>query len=161
MKTVIKDDKIVVFLNKNNIFDLDFNDEKKLKEYFKKLFSQLKKNYNYEVSGYFNIDVYKDKNYGMILEIENEQLDYYSYFNQIDMKINIYKDSLFLYEIGYNFLNADIIKNVICYRYIDKIYLEIKKEINDIIFAKILEYSDIIYGDEVQDIKKNSKRVKI
>lgn len=161
MKIVMRDDKIVVFLNKKEIVNLDFNDELKLEEYFKMLFIKLKKNYEIELNGYYNIDVYQDKQFGAILEIENEELEYYNYFNQIDMKINILKNSSFLYEIEYGFLDNEILSQTICYKNSDKIYLKIEKDINDITFAKILEYSEIIYGDVIQDILKYGKKVKI
>lgn len=161
MKTVIKDDKIIVFLNKEKTQNIDFNDEDKLEEYFKTIFSILNKKYNIELNGYYNVDIYKDNNYGIILEIENEQLDYYNYFNQIDMKINISKDNTFLYEIKYEFLDNIFLKNTICYKYLDKIYLKVQDNIDDITFAKLLEFSNVVYGEKINDILKYSKKVSI
>lgn len=161
MKTVIRDDKIIVFLNKKEIVDLDFNNELKLEEYFKTLFVKLKKKYKIELSGYYNIDIYPDEYFGIILEIQNEELEYYNYFNQVDMKINILKNSSFLYEIEYGFLDKEILEQVICYKNNDKIYLKIEKNIAEMTFAKILEYSEIIYGDVIDDIIKYGKKVRI
>ena len=87
MKFVIDNNKFIVFLNKK--FDLD--DKLKLEKYFKDLFYNLKNKYNMEVNGYYNINVYADKYYGTIIEMENEDLEYYTYFNQIDMEINVLK----------------------------------------------------------------------
>lgn len=160
MKTIIKDNKIIVFLNKREITNLDFNNEDKLEDYFKKLFSKLKK-YDIEINGFYNIDVYKDEFYGMILEIENEDVDYYNYFNQVDMKINVLKTGSFLYEVDYEFVDKNILNKTICYKNIDKIYLKIKENIDDITLSKILEVSNIVYGDLTEDIIKYSKRVRI
>ena len=114
MKFVIDNNKFIVFLNKK--FDLD--DKLKLEKYFKDLFYNLKNKYNMEVNGYYNINVYADKYYGTIIEMENEDLEYYTYFNQIDMEINVFKNN-FYYEIDYNFLNKDILNKCLCYKYND------------------------------------------
>ena len=98
MRLVINDGKFIVFLNKYN--KIDFENKLKLEKYFRNLFTTIKDKYNIEVNGYYDINIYNDKNYGVIIEIESEDLDYYNYFNQIDMEINVLKDSLFLYEIN-------------------------------------------------------------
>lgn len=161
MKTIIRDDKFIVFLNKSNIEDIDFKNDEQLEQYFKNIFSILNKRYNIELNGYYNIDIYKDNNYGIIIEIENEDMDYYNYFNQIDMKINVSKTNSFLYEIKYEFLDNSLLENVVCYKYFDKIYLKIKENVEDFIFSKILEFSDIIYGEKTNEILRYSKKVNI
>jgi len=155
VKTIIKDDKIIVFLN--DINNIKFDDENILEEYFRELFRILNKKYNIKLNGYYNVDVYKDNNYGIILEIENEELDYYNYFNQVDMKINISKFDTFLYEINYDFVDR-IKKNIICYQYKDKLYLKIN---NNVDLTKILEFANIVYGEKVEEILKYSKKVNI
>ena len=156
MKFVIDNNKFVVFLNKK--FDLD--DKIKLEKYFKELFHKLKNKYNIEVNGYYNIDIYADKYYGTIIEMENEDLEYYTYFNQIDMEINVFKSN-FYYEINYNFLDKNILNKVVCYKYNDKIYLKIKEDIDEITLSKLLEYSNVLYGEEVEKITKYGKKVNL
>lgn len=156
MKFVIDNNKFIVFLNKK--FDLE--DKSKLEKYFKDLFHRLKNKYNIEVNGYYNINVYADKYYGTIIEMENEDLEYYTYFNQIDMEINVFKSN-FYYEIDYSFLTKNILDKCICYKYNDKIYLRIKEDINEIDLSKLLEIGNILYGDEVEEIAKYGKKVKL
>ena len=136
MKLIVDNNKFIVFLNKDE--NIDFDNKTKMEKYFKDLFSKIKNKYNVDISGYYNIDIYIDKYYGSIIEIEDEQLDYYTYFNQIDMEINVLKNSLFLYEIGYEFLDKKILDKVICYKINDKIYLQIISDIDDLLLAKII-----------------------
>jgi len=161
MKTIIDDNKIIVFLNKKETQGLDFNNENKLESYFKSLFLKLKELYDIEIIGYYNIDIYKDNFYGIILEIENEILDYCDYFNQVDMKINVFETNSFLYEIGFEQIPENIKSKTLCYKNLDKIYLMIKENIDDITLAKMLEFSNIVYGDLTDEILKYSKRVRI
>lgn len=159
MKLIVDNNKFIVFLNKDE--NIDFDNKTKMEKYFKDLFSKIKNKYNVDISGYYNIDIYIDKYYGSIIEIEDEQLDYYTYFNQIDMEINVLKNSLFLYEIGYEFLDKKILDKVICYKINDKIYLQIISDIDDLLLAKIIEYGHILYGKEVDKIVKQGKKVKL
>lgn len=160
MKTIIDEDKIIVFLNKDRIKNVDLKEEN-LEEYFKIIFLNLNEKYNIELNGYYNIDVYKDNNYGIILEIESEDMDYYNYFNQIDMKINISNKTIFLYEIGYEFIDNSLLKDITCYKCLNKLYIKVKENIDNNKYSKILEYSNIIYGDKIDDILKYSEKVKI
>lgn len=161
LKTIFQNEKIIVYLKKTAIDNFDLTDEEKLEQYFKDLFLSLKKRYDLEVNGYYNIDVYADKYYGMILEIENMDADYYRYFSGIDMKINVLKDSSFLYEIDFECLEKIDLRKFICYQENDKIYLQIKDVVDDIALGSILEYACIVYGDRTRDILKYSKKVKL
>lgn len=152
MKFIIDNDKYIVFLKEK------INLEGKLEKYFKGLFTKLKNKYNLEFNGYYNINVYTDKHYGVIIEIIKNEMDYYTYFNQIDMEINIIKTD-FYYEIDYNFLNKKILNKCACYKYNDKMYLKIIKEITPFELSNILEYSNILYGEELEKIIKYSKKV--
>ncbi len=150
MKVVFKDNKIIVFLNKK--LDLD---KVNLDIYFKKLFLRIKNKYNLELNGYYDINVYIDNNYGSIIEIENEDLDYYNYFNQIDMEIKVNKTT-FLYEIDYEYLDKELLSKSIIYKQNNKLYFKITDKN---ILNKIIECSKIIYGDRVKEIMKSSKKV--
>lgn len=150
MKVVFKDNKIIVFLNKK--LDLD---KVNLDIYFKKLFLRIKNKYNLELNGYYDINVYIDNNYGSIIEIENEDLDYYNYFNQIDMEIKVNKTT-FLYEIDYEYIDKELLNKSIIYKQNNKLYFKITDKS---ILNKIIECSKIIYGDRVKEIMKSSKKV--
>ena len=152
MKLIFKDNKIIVFLNKPVKLK-----EIKSEDYFKKLFINIKNKYNLKLNGYYKINVFVDKFYGSIIEIENEELDYYGYFNQIDMEIKVI-NSTFLYQINYDYLTKDILEKVNIYKIKDKLYIKILEQ--DIL-NKIIEYSKIIYDESAKEILKASKKVKI
>ena len=152
MKLIFKDNKIIVFLNKPVKLK-----EIKSEDYFKKLFINIKNKYNLKLNGYYKIYVFVDKFYGSIIEIENEELDYYGYFNQIDMEIKVI-NSTFLYQINYDYLTKDILEKVNIYKIKDKLYIKILEQ--DIL-NKIIEYSKIIYDESAKEILKASKKVKI
>ena len=152
MKLINKDNKIIVFLYKRINFK-----QINLENYFKKLFIKFKEDYHIELNGYYSINIYIDKFYGSVIEIENEDLDYYNYFNQIDMEVKL-NDNVFLYEIDYEYLNKSIINNSNIYKLKDKLYIQVK---DNNILNKILEYSNIIYGEKIKYILRNSKKVKL
>jgi len=156
---VINEDEIVVFLNKNYFNEEDFENSDKLEKKFKTIFKGLT-NYNIEVNGYYIIDLYIDKYYGYILNIKQEDVEYYSYFdNQIDMKINIKKTD-FLYEIDYIDLDTNILKDSKILKYQGKIYLKIDNNISDIVLGCIIEKSKIIYKN-TKKIINNSEEVRL
>jgi len=159
LKTIMEDKKIIVFLNNDEIKSIDFSDDELLEEQFKEIFLKLNKKYDIELNGYYEINIYKDNNYGLIMEIVTEDFDYYNYFNQIDMKINISKLSSFLYEIKYEFLNSDIFENCICYKYLNKIYLKVLDNIDKYTYFKILELSNVLYGEKIEEIIRYGKKV--
>lgn len=152
MKLISKDNKIIVFLYKRINFK-----QINLENYFKKLFIKFKEDYHIELNGYYSINIYIDKFYGSVIEIENEDLDYYNYFNQIDMEVKL-NDNVFLYEMDYEYLNKSIINNSNIYKLKDKLYIQVK---DNNILNKILEYSNIIYGEKIKYVLKNSKKVKL
>ena len=152
MKTIIKNDKIIVFLR--NDFNLK---EESLEDYFKSMLLTLNKKYDLELNGYYNVDVYKDT-YGMAIELSMEDLDYYNYFNQVDMNINILPSKGFLYEIAYEFLN-DVKTKYISYIYHNKIYIKMIDKLSDIALAHLFELTNVIYGSKAEEILKYGKKV--
>ncbi len=152
MKLINKDNKIIVFLNKKINFK-----QINLEKYFTKLFTKFKEYYHLELNGCYNINIYTDEFYGSVIEIENEELDYYNYFNQIDMEIKL-NNNIFLYEIDYEYLSKNIINNSNIYKLKDKIYLQLKnnKDLN-----KILEYANIVYGKKIKYVLKYGKKVSL
>lgn len=140
---VINDNILDIYLKKEIIKGIDFKDKENLENYLKKIFRILKDKYDIKIEGYYEIDAYIDNNYGVILNLNREDFDYYDYFkNQVDMKISII-DNEFLYEV------EDIPKSLLNKVNViiegDKIYLKINKKLEDIEMMKLLESSKIIY----------------
>lgn len=151
---IIDENELVIYLKKDNIDNIDLKDEIKIEDTLKKLFIRLNDYYDIKIEGYYDVDVYIDKFYGVILDLKKEDLEYYDYFdNQVDMRIAINKTS-FLYKVE-DYFNVDL-KKYDVYKYLDNIYLLPKKKINSIELAKLMENSIVIYdGDEI--IKKGIK----
>lgn len=156
MKVSIEDENnFIVFLNNKKF---NFEDKEKLEDYFKEIFNEIKKRYNFEVSGYYDIVVYNDKLYGMILTMKKEEFEYYDYFdNQVEMKIVISPYNEFIYKLENNDLNIKL-NNCDIFLYKGNIYILPNKDIKNIEFGYILEYTTVIYGHEAEEIIKNVKK---
>ena len=147
MKLINDDNKIIVFLSNNKVLDLN-GDE--YESYIKELIEKLEDKFNDDL--YDEICIYEDYNYGIILEFINND----DYFNS-EIKINKFKNKNFLYKIDFNFID-DYIKETTKISILNNdIYLKINKKINNKHFYKILEYSEIIYGEKALKIEKISK----
>ena len=150
MKIDVSTDKIVIYLKKVRV-NVDFKDEYRLESFLKKLFICLNDYYNIEIKGYYDVCVYIDNIYGMVLVLKSEDCDFYDYFDkQVDMRIKINKNK-FLYKVD-DLYCIDLNKYKI-YKYLNDIYLLPKCKLNNIELGKLIEISDIIY-DSNEIIKK-------
>ena len=89
MKVILCDDShYEIFLNQVDTKNFNIEEKDSLEDYFKKIFRKLNKDYSIEINGYYEVDVYQDPYYGMVLEIEKEDIDYYDFsYNEVDMRI--------------------------------------------------------------------------
>ncbi|MCI9233358.1 MAG: hypothetical protein HFH08_02025 [Bacilli bacterium] len=149
---------MVIFLPSSNIF-LDKLKREELEDYFKSLFLKLEERYGIDQSGFYQIYVYKDSYYGAILEIEEEDIPYLDYMdNEVEMNIHIPKSTNFMYQVEDILdLDKDILNLANLYYYQNKFYIELKKEISKKSYLKLLEYGELIYGEQVQKIQKFGK----
>ena len=131
-----------IYIKRELIDNIDFNNKTDLEKYLKKLFKILKNKYDIVIEGFYDITVYIDKYYGVVIHLEKDDVEYYDYFkNQVDMRI-ITIDTDFLYlvdDIPQNLLNkVDVI-------IIDKnIYLKIKENLSKVEMMKLLEISKVV-----------------
>lgn len=144
MKIDIIDDEVIIYLY-NNINKVDFKDEKSIELFLKKLFIRLYNFYNMKIEGYYDVDLFFDDFYGVVLILKKEELDYYCY-KEVDMKIRINHGN-FLYlvdNLNYDKSKFDIII------YLNNIYLLPKGKLDKGEFASLMEFSKIIYDtDEI------------
>ena len=132
-----------IYVKKYLVKDIDFSSKEDLEKYLKKLFKILKNKYNLIIEGFYNITVYIDKYYGIILHMEKEELDYYEYYkNQVDMRL-ITIDTDFMYDVDdipFNIMDKINIKvNQ------NNILLTLKQELTDLEMMNLIENSIIIY----------------
>lgn len=132
-----------IYIKKDGLGNVDFNNKDNIEKYLKKLFRILKNKYFVKIEGFYNITIYIDKYYGVIFHLEKEELEYYDYFkNQVDMRI-ISIDTEFLYLVDdipnvlSNKIKICIINN--------NIYLKIKQELTNLEMMNLIENSKIIY----------------
>lgn len=150
---------IVIYLNTFFADKIDLEDSSTLEDYFKELFLRLHKYYHIELSGYYNIIIYHDRFYGMIIKLHKEDLDYYNYCDtEIDMRILIERNHHFLYEVKDIFdLDKHILKSGILYIYQNHFYFRVTKKISFIELGKLLEQSKMIYQDTESVIRCGKK----
>lgn len=149
MKIEYLNNKIIVYLKKEKMSNIDFENIEKLEEYFKKIFTNLKKIIEIEFNGFYDINIYIDLNYGSVMEIKRQELEYVDYYdNQIDMKITVH-DVVNFYKINDVFdIPKNILNKIKIYKYKNNLYCRIIKQITPIELAKLIEMSEIIYKTE-------------
>lgn len=157
MKIVNLDENcMIIFLNKLYLRELNFDVREDLEEYFKELFLKLKSYYAINISGYYNINVYIDNDYGLVINLNKEDIEYYDYFdNQIDMRISL-KDSKFLYCID-DPLALPIFNKSEIYFYHGKCYLDFIGDIDNTTMMYLLEFSDIVFDEQTELIRHSQK----
>lgn len=137
MKVEMLSNTIIVYLLDNK----KYNEDSDIKKILINVFDNLEKYYNITFTSDYNLDLYINRYYGMILEIkENED---FIYDDIVNLKLNILRDTLFLYEVDdpLEYINYEI------YYYNDKFYVNAKRE--DI---NLMENSNLVYGDIVYKI---------
>lgn len=137
--------KMIIFLNK---IDLDFNDMNSLQEHLREIFLKINYIYKIEVKGFYYVKVFINKNVGVVLELDGEDLELDYLEGEIDMRIEVFEKT-FLYEIE-DILSLDkrIKDKVEIYKDQDKFILKPIKELNYIEIGEILEYTKLIYKNK-------------
>lgn len=158
----IIDENIVVFLDKIYLQNLDLTDQKVIEKKLIKLINKIQNKYIIDLNGYYNVFIYKDKNYGLIIDMKKEELEYLDYFNnQIELNIELIEDS-FLYKIDDIFnINKTLLSKFVIYKDGETIYLKAKNDLNSIELGTILENGEIVYGNKAQKIKRKSQIIKV
>lgn len=137
MKVEMLSNTIIVYLLDNK----KYNEDSDIKKILINVFDNLEKYYNITFTSDYNLELYINRYYGMILEIkENED---FTYDDIVNLKLNVLRDTLFLYEVDdpLEYINYEI------YYYNDKFYVNAKRE--DI---NLIEDSNLVYGDIVYKI---------
>ncbi|MCM1371094.1 MAG: hypothetical protein NC181_04335 [Clostridium sp.] len=156
MKVSIEDENNFIVFLYNKMFN--FQDKDSLEEYFKEIFNKVKSRYHIDISGYYDIKVYKDDIYGIILSISKEDIEYFDYFDdQVEMRIVISPYNKFVYKLENNDINVEF-KGFNIYTYLGNIYLIPEQKEKNIEFIKMLEYTTVIYGEEADKIIKCAKK---
>ncbi len=146
-------DELIIYLF-NNQYNINLNKEDNIERYLKKIFLKLKNYYDIKITGYFEVNIYIDNKYGIILKLKKQDLDYYNYFtSKVDMKIKLfYKKFCFLVDsFEFNLNKYDV------YKYKDSIYLYPKNKLTKRELAYLIENSIIIFEND--EIINKAKKV--
>ena len=126
MKIEYLDNKIIIYTTDKNIDSLE--------EYFNNIIDELKNIYNINLKGFYHVNAFIDKEYGIVLELNLEDRDLYIDFSKIDLHIIKY-DINFLFEID-DIFDIDV-NNFILYN--NKYYIDVNNISNDNIeFVKLI-----------------------
>ncbi len=159
MKINSSDEEIIIYLNNHYIDKVNFLDVDSIEDYMNDLMENLKKNYDLKINGYYNIDVYRNDIYGIIISMKKEDIEYYEYFNdQVDMQITIHNNVEFLYKINDFFFIKNYLSNndFSLYKYNNELYIKLNKKVDYINLGNILEYCTEICYDIDKIIKANN-----
>lgn len=133
-----------IYIKKKFCSNIDFKNEEILNKYLKNLFKTLNCKYNIKIEGFYEVNVYVDKFYGIIFHLKKEELEYYDYFkNQVDMRI-FTKDVDFFYLV--EDIPFEILNKVKIYKKDKNIYLKIEKELTEYEMMNLMENSALVYN---------------
>ncbi|MBP3461732.1 MAG: hypothetical protein J6K21_04910 [Bacilli bacterium] len=146
MKLILEnEDNIILAINNENLDNIDFKNNEEIKEYFRKIFFKIKERYKILLNGFYYVRIYKDKYYGIFIEIEKSEMDFYDYYiDEIDMHIEI-EQSIFLYQINDIYIPKELKKKNDIILYQNNIYLKVNRELSNIEKGKLTEISNILY----------------
>ncbi len=138
MKIEEKEDELVLFLKKSEIENFCFEDLEAIEDSFRSLFLNLEEYYHITIEGFYNIHVYLDPEEGMVLTLQQEDLDYYP-FHQVEMRI-VKEETSFLYQVEepLDFLTPDF--DI----YVYKNHFYVKKKTSKEVYSSY-EWGKLIY----------------
>lgn len=153
LKLVI-DNAIKVYINKRYLKNIDIKNREDINSLIKKISDK----YDIDLKGYLKIVIHSDKNYGIIIEITKEDIDYFDCFTiEIESDIEIVEES-FLYEIE-GFFDTEDLTGYQIYNYKGEIYIE-PNTYKESQIDRIIEKVKIIYGTKARKIKEKAQIIK-
>lgn len=146
MKTYWVEDTLIIYYYEKKIKDTS---KVELEKIIKSIFLKLKQKYNLKFEGYYEVNVYMDPFYGSIFEIRKEDFEYF-FSDSIEMQMNIMESNGILYKVeDIPPYQGNLYEKDGC------LYFELTQELDFINHGKLLEMSEILYNEEIIDIRKN------
>lgn len=111
--------------------------EKDINDIVKELLIIIRKKYNYDIYGFYNVDIYDIPNIVMIIHFKKKDEDNY-YIKNIDLKINIHKEDIIIKlddymllnnykeKIDYNTIYSSNIKKEDVYKFCEHYYINLQ-----------------------------------
>lgn len=149
MKIIFNSDNFTLYLTKGITLELE-----NIKENIKKILMKIKKRYKKNISGFYKVKIYINKNYGSILEfIKEDDLELFK--DIIDLKLTINEKAQIYLQIE-DPLEIKNLKKI--YTSNNKYYVDIDKITKKELY-QLIEFSKIIYGETLENIKTNIKEL--
>lgn len=136
MKVEYVDNKLIVYLRDIIIDDIE--------ELCQDIIDKLERHFNIVLKGFYDVNVYIDQRYGIVLEFIMEELDLYIDFSKVELHL-IENNNSFLYEI-FDILDVNVQK---FYLYDGKYYITL-----DNVDNSNIEFGRIIYKNTEEIINK-------
>lgn len=140
MKVEYVDNRLIVYLKETSVDDIE--------DLCQDLIEKLGNYFNIELKGFYDVYVYIDKRYGIVLEFIMEELDIYIDFSKAELHL-IENNNNFLYEI-FDILDVNVNK---FYLYNGRYYITL-----DNVDNSNIEFGRIIYKN-TEDIINNGKMI--
>lgn len=153
MKVVVGEN-IILYLPNTVI---DFENVEEIEEDLRNIIKRLKYYYCIDIQGFYEVKVYKNSYYGLILEMKEEDIGYFDYNDgEIDMRLEI-MDVDFVYEVRDVLeLPSEIYEKSTIYFNKNKYYLKLKEKID---MALLLEYVVSIHYQREPFLLKEKNKV--
>ena len=136
MKVEYVYNKLIVYFRE--IINDDFE------EFCQNIIDRLECNFNIVLKGFYDVNIYIDQRYGIVLEFIMEELDLYIDFSKVELHL-IENNTKFLYEI-FDILDVNVEK---FYLYDGKYYINL-----DNVDNSNVEFGRVIYKDTEEIINK-------
>lgn len=148
MKIISNGDKLSVFVINNK--DIDLNN---LDMYMKELIIKLRRKYRKDIYGFYKVDVYVKDKIGMIIDFNlEEEIDFFR--DLVDLKVVVHEDA----DVFLKFSDYFLFDKKKVYFFEGEYYVDID-DVSDKEFLEKLEFCNLVYGEELSDIKGNFKKI--
>lgn len=148
MKIISNGDKLSVFVINNK--DIDLNN---LDMYMKELIIKLRRKYRKDIYGFYKVDVYIKDKIGMIIDFNlEEEVDFFR--DLVDLKVVVHEEA----DVFLKFSDYFLFNNKKVYFFEEEYYVDIN-DVSDKEFLEKLEFCNLVYGEELSDIKGNFKKI--
>ena len=148
MKIISNGDKLSVFVIDNKNIDLN-----NLDMYMKELIIKLRRKYRKDIYGFYKVDVYIKDKIGMIIDFNlEEEIDFFK--DLVDLKVVVHEDA----DVFLKFSDYFLFDKKKVYFFEGEYYVDID-DVSDKEFLEKLEFCNLVYGEELSDIKGNFKKI--
>lgn len=147
MKIITYENNITIYINKI-LIDFDIKEKSELEKFIMNIVLRIKKKKKIDLSGFYKAYVYINNKYGIIIDlIKQDDLDLFP--ELIDLKLIIFYDS----EVYLKTNDYFQVKNISHFYKKDNYYYVNINELDNKKILKLIEFSDIIYGNDSFNIK--------